>query len=129
MQFEWAVDYQIALASRHGFLVTVVAVGGGDGHTDPACALPVLKEAMRSSDVFFSAAGGGLILMSQTSDEEAAQATRRLQAWCGPGMNVLTGSATFPHESAHGQTLIQMAVRRLKRAESANRILGASSLQ
>jgi len=112
-QFERLLTYELLLAARHRYFVTVVMIASRKGGIE---VLPLLRETLRLSDGWLSEGGKSAVLMVHTTVDQARQAIDRFKARCGDLIDFRYAIAGYPQDAGVSSDLVSFCEIRLKDA-------------
>lgn len=109
-QLEWLLGYQLRMATRHRYFVSLVMVA--------VCARRIsvrllLDETLRASDEFFDLEEGTAIVMAHTGMEEAQEAIARYKSRCNGEVDLRFSIVTYPGDMGAVPDMLMKARQRL----------------
>ena len=117
-QLEWLMEYQLRLATRYRFFVSLILVAPRDKKVNVN---RLLEETLRDCDLLFDLQERSAILMSHTGVEEACKAVERYQSLCNGKIDLRFGLASFPDDARAVANMLETAEGCLAEAQRGGR--------
>lgn len=113
LTFEWVLDYQIQLAMRYRYFVSIVMVTNGDGK------IPIrrlLGQTVRACDQFFDLKEESAIVMPYTSQDEACVAVNRYKKKSHGAVDLHFSIVSYPADATTAATMLKTSKRLISKA-------------
>lgn len=109
-ELEWLLAYQLKLAARHRYFVSVVMVASDRRDINIK---GLLQDSLRECDEFFDLQGRNAILMAHTGKDEAYEAVQRYLAQCNGEVDLRYSIVSYPSDGGAVGDIVAKGEQRL----------------